>query len=101
MDRARQSYLDLNEFLKQAVYNYNLKITWRGGPRSPDEMPAEIVGSIDQGKCSLFEALENGDFVISSPSTATLEAMSMEIPTCILDYSGSHELLHAAWVIRS
>jgi hypothetical protein len=64
-------------------------------------MPAEIVGSIDQGKCSLFEALENADFVISSPSTATLEAMSMEIPTCILDYSGSPELLHAAWVIRS
>jgi len=101
MDRARQSYLDLNEFLKQAVDNYNLKITWRGGPRSPDVMPAEIVGSIDQGKCSLFEALENADFVISSPSTATLEAMSMEIPTCILDYSGSPELLHAAWVIRS
>lgn len=101
MEKARQSYLDLNEFLKQAVDSYNLQITWRGGPRSPDVMPAEMVGSIDQGKCSLFEALENADFVISSPSTATLEAMSMEIPTCILDYSGSPELLNAAWVIRS
>jgi hypothetical protein len=101
MMRARQSYLDLNEFLKQAVDTYNLKITWRGGPRSPDVMPAEMVGSIDQGKGSLFEALENADFVISSPSTATLEAMSMEIPTCILDYSGSPELLDAAWTIRS
>lgn len=101
MVRARQSYLDLNEFLKQAVDNYNLSITWRGGPRSPDVMPEGMVGSIDQGKCGLIEALENADFVISSPSTAILEAMSMEIPTCILDYSGSPELLHAAWVIRS
>jgi len=101
MERARKAYLDLNEFLKQAVENYNLSITWRGGPRSPDVMPLEMVGSIDEGKCSLFQALENADFVISSPSTAVLEAMSMEIPACILDYSGSPELLHAAWVIRS
>jgi len=101
MEKARQSYFDLNEFLKQAVENYNLTVIWRGGPRSPDVMPVEMVGSIDQGKCSLFQALENADFVISSPSTASLEAMSMEIPTCILDYSGSPELLHAAWVIRS
>jgi len=43
MEKARQSYFDLNEFLKQAVENYNLTVIWRGGPRSPDVMPVEMV----------------------------------------------------------
>lgn len=101
MIRARQSYIDLNDYLKRTAERHHLAITWRTGPRSPDVLPPDVTGTIDRGKSSLFEALLHADFVISSPSTATLEAMSMEVPTCILDYSGSPELLHAAWVIRS
>jgi len=101
MKRARQAYIDLNNYLRRTGERRNLAVTWRTGPRSPDVLPPEVFGSIDRGKDTLFEALTHADFVVSSPSTATLEAMSMEVPTCILDYSGSPELLHAAWVIRS
>jgi hypothetical protein len=101
LDKARQSLEDLNTFLKRQFQGDQATIVWRIGPRSPEVMPAEVVGRIDRSGCSLLEALQQADAVISSPSTATLEAMSMEIPTCVLDYVSSPELLQAAWTIRS
>jgi hypothetical protein len=100
ISKARQSFHDLNLYLSQDLNCRHLNVVWRYGPRSPKVLPADLFGIVENDT-SLFEALASSDYVIASPSTAALEAMSMDIPTCLIDYSGLPEFVHAAWVIRS
>ena len=100
ISKARQSFHDLNLYFAQSLNCRHLKVVWRYGPRSPSFLPADLYGSIENDS-SLFDALSSSDYVIASPSTAALEAMSMDIPTCLIDYSGLPEFVHAAWIIRS
>jgi hypothetical protein len=97
---ARKSLDDLNSTLSQINILNKYCIIWRYGPRSPEVLPSSLHGSVENTG-TLFDALAKADFVISSPSTATLEAMSMDIPTCIIDYLNKPEFIQAAWSIRS
>jgi hypothetical protein len=101
IDIARQSLIDLNNFFAEAEFSNSINITWRLGATSPQIIPHPIVGDIDNSDQPLINILQNTDAVIASPSTAVLEAMSMDIPTCIMDYLNKPEFLQAAWVIRS
>jgi hypothetical protein len=100
ISQARQSFHDLNHYLSQAGICSQFNVVWRYGPRSPSLLPADLCGTVEN-ETSLYEVLASTDYVIASPSTAVLEAMSMDIPTCIIDYSNLPEFVHAAWMIRS
>lgn len=97
---ARQSFCDLNNYLARSRRFENLNVSWRFGPRSPNILPEDLYGSVEN-EIPLFEALKSTDYVIASPSTAVLEAMSMDIPTCIIEYSNLPDFVQAAWMIRS
>ena len=49
----------------------------------------------------LIEALKNCDAVITSPSTAMLEAMLMNRPVALLDYHNAPKYVRAAWQINA
>lgn len=98
---AGQALADLNSFFINYSNDHPIHVTWRHGPRSPHILPTDIYGHIDKSGQPLLEALKFADVVVASPSTAVLEAMSMNIPTCIIDYLNSPEFLQAAWMIRS
>jgi hypothetical protein len=49
----------------------------------------------------LREVLRSVDAVISTPSTAMLEAMACGIPTALLDYNNGPQYVPAAWSITS
>lgn len=98
---ALKSIYDLNNSLKQYDWISHSDITWRIGPRTADFLPGDLIGSVEAGGDDLFSSLLKATHVISLPSTATLEAMALDIPTCILDYSHTPKLLQAAWNINS
>ena len=100
VSKARQSFYDLNHYFSQASICQQFNVVWRYGPRSPTLLPPDLCGTIENDT-SLYEALSTSDYVIASPSTAVLEAMSMDIPTCIIEYSSLPEFVHSAWMIRS
>lgn len=97
---ARKSLEDLNSTLSQINILNRYCVIWRCGRRSSEVLPSKLHGSV-QNTGTLFDALGKADFVISSPSTSVLEAMSMDIPTCIIDYQNKPEFIQAAWSIKS
>jgi hypothetical protein len=101
IETARQSLVDLNDAFAGAEFAKTINVTWRLGPTSPQIIPSPVVGNIDNSDRPIIDILQHSDAVIASPSTAVLEAMSMDIPTCILDYLNKPEFLQAAWVIRN
>ena len=101
IEKCKRSLIALNNFLSTNDISSKLKVTWRVGATSPDILPTPLTGIIDKDEYPIISLLANSDFVIASPSTAVLEAMSMDIPTCIIDFLNKPEFLQAAWNIRS
>ncbi len=55
----------------------------------------------NDNSASLVDFLKKVDAIICQPSTATYEAMLMDIPVAIADYSIAPNYMHAAWEIHS
>ena len=55
--------------------------------------------SPEYGATSLFDMLKITDAVVTTPSTAMIEAMLAGIPTAIVDYTDSPSYVGAAWKI--
>jgi hypothetical protein len=80
---------------------YSLQVQWRLGPRSQDILPLDLYGAVESSDQDTYSCLTSSDFVVSMPSTVTLEAMACDVPTCCINYSNGPELVQAAWNIRS
>jgi hypothetical protein len=55
----------------------------------------------NDSSASLIDFLQKVDAVICQPSTAAYEAMMLNIPTALADYSIAPNYMHAAWEINS
>jgi len=57
------------------------------------------LNSPEYGGTSLFEMLKITDAVVTTPSTAMIEAMLAGVPTAIIDYTDSPSYVGSAWKI--
>jgi septum formation topological specificity factor MinE len=98
VDKVRASLQDINDYLVNSYQSQSVTIVWRVG--MPEILPVDYIGvSINESTQSLSQALDGVSALITTPSTLALEAMAMQIPTCILDYTNSPAYLQAAWRI--
>ncbi len=109
---TRQSLIDLKQW-----QTANPTITDQRGPGEPDQTTrTEFVWRLTAGLAGeigvdnhlsnltggeLAELLLTVDAVISTPSTAILEAMLMDLPTAVLDYHNCPHYVSTGWDICS
>jgi hypothetical protein len=109
---TRQSLLDLKHWLTEnptivdqnssgeAKTTRNTEFIWRLTADLANEIGVENQLSDLTGK-ELAEVLVDVDAVISTPSTAMLEAMRLGLPTAVLDYHNCPHYVTAGWDICS
>lgn len=92
--------------LKQAIEswsqsnNCNVKVTWR--LTQGIEQKVGVKNSLnDLCGMDLADAIESADAVITTPSTALLEAMLLDRPAAILEYNNTPQYVPAAWKITA
>ena len=74
--------------------------TWRLTGTMAEQLGVENqLGQMDEGH-DLQTQLAGVDAVISTPSTAVLEAAMHGVPVAVLDYHGTPNYLNPAWAIR-
>jgi hypothetical protein len=79
-------------------------VGWLAVWRTKEEIKAKLSltdGLPELAKLPLRKALEAVDAVVTTPSSAQLEAMLAQRPTVLLDYSNSPHYLEAAWCITA
>jgi hypothetical protein len=99
--KVYKSLLHLNDFFASASLSHHYEITWRLSKKLRYKIPFDLVGRVQYPNICLFESLPFYDVVISLPSTAILESMSLGLPTCILDYLPGPDYIQAAWTMRN
>lgn len=95
--RLIQSLIDLKERLHS---RQGIESVWRMTDGLENELKVENVLNDLTGQ-DLFETLQTVDVVITTPSTAAIEAMALEKPTAILDYNNSPTYMQSAWRITA
>jgi hypothetical protein len=104
MKRTRQSLLDLKHWFeeenkqRQRFPDRNVEVIWRltaglAGEIEVENRLSEITGT------ELLDQLLQVDAVISTPSTAMLEAMLLDLPVASLDYHQCPSYLQNTWTI--
>lgn len=100
--RVTQSLRDLKLWIekKPTLAGKRIEVCWRltGNLEQALDVPNELN---DLSGVELSSVLQRVDAVISTPSTATLEAQVLDIPTAILDYTNSPKYVAAAWTISA
>ncbi len=104
MDRTKQSLLDLKHWFERNTslivqhQKRELKVGWR----LTGELDRELGVTNELNDLSgteLIDQLLHSDAVISTPSTAMLEAMVLGLPVASLDYHPGPSYLQTAWTI--
>lgn len=89
------SMLDLKDFFKDKP-EYN--VVWRVRGRLNEDLNLSTNSSNSK---TLHEEFIDTDIVLSTPSTAIIEAMIAGIPSAIIDYTQSPHYILSAWKIFS
>lgn len=96
-DVTLESLADVKEILSREK---NVELVWRISKGIADEL--RIHNRLDQiGSVELVKVLEEVDAVITTPSTAMLEAMLMGLPVAALDYPNVPRFVPTAWTISA
>lgn len=101
-ERVRQSLLDLKAFFAAhaAVGPTPLEVVWRVTKGLETEIGVDSpVGDLSGRE--LAEVLQRVDAMISTPSTAMVEAMLLGLPVAVLDYTNSPHYVAPAWRITA
>jgi hypothetical protein len=101
-EQVRRSLLDLKQtfdagFSRDGV---SFQVEWRVTKGMQQEVGVESVVSDLTGR-ELADVLERVDAVISTPSTAMVEAMLLGLPVAALDYTNSPLYVQPAWRITA
>lgn len=94
---VNKTLYDLNSFFLLKSQSLCLDVSWRVS--NLVALPDCLVGDVDDMRNSLQDQLLKADVYICTPSTSVLEAMTLDIPTCIIDYTNSPAYLLTAWRI--
>ncbi|MGA7952696.1 MAG: hypothetical protein WCA07_04160 [Gloeobacterales cyanobacterium] len=100
--KVKESLLDLKTWFEFHSKEFGVVITpiWRVNPDLAEEL--ELSSSItDLTGQELAVVLQEVDAVITTPSTAMLEAMLCGLPTALLDYTNSPKFISPIWSITS
>lgn len=92
-----KSLQDLKEVLQSEP---SIRVCWRL-TRNLSEVLGVPDGSNDTGSDDLLAAIESADAVITTPSTAGLEAMLLSRPVAFLDYTNSPRFVPTVWNITA
>ncbi|MCH2182972.1 MAG: hypothetical protein MK108_13285 [Mariniblastus sp.] len=97
-----QSLRDLKRWIEEnrTLAGKRVEVCWRltGNLDQAVEVPNELN---DLSGAELSAVLQRVDAVISTPSTAALEAQVLDIPTAILDYTNTPKYVRSAWTISA
>lgn len=93
---VRQSLIDLKSILDAS----SIDVRWRITKGLDAEVGVESLVT-DLTGLELAEVLQNVDAVITTPSTAMLEAMLLGLPVALLDYCNRPHYVPAAWRITA
>ena len=99
VEAVERGLRDLNAFVTSAgavVDGAQVELVWRVSAGMD-----ERLGVPPAGPEPLSELLGTVDAVISTPSTAVLEAMAVGLPTAVLDYTNSPPYGQSAWSITA
>ena len=102
--RVKQSLQDLKSWFDrqadQPIQGRSVEVIWRLTAGLEEELGVANQLNDFSGK-ELATVLSKVDAVVSTPSTAMLEAMIMGLPVAALDYHNCPSYLQNAWSIRS
>ncbi|MDB6023365.1 MAG: hypothetical protein JWQ04_3222, partial [Pedosphaera sp.] len=101
---VRAALRDLKEFLgeQQSIGGFGVETVWRLTRGLDEEIGlAPRNGEMDFSGSELAEILQQVDAVITTPSTAMLEAMLLGLPVATLDYTNSPAYVQPAWTITA
>lgn len=99
---VRRSLLDLKQTFDAGVSvgDVPFQVEWRVTKGMQQEIGVDTVVTDLTGR-ELAEVLERVDAVISTPSTAMVEAMLLGLPVALLDYTNSPLYVQPAWRITA
>ncbi|MCH2178177.1 MAG: hypothetical protein MK106_05165 [Mariniblastus sp.] len=101
-DRVVQSLIDLKKWISEhpILAGKRVEVRWRltAGLDQVIDVPNELH---DLTGAELSSVLTHSDAVVSTPSTAALEAQLLDLPTAILDYTNSPQYVTSAWTISA
>jgi tetratricopeptide (TPR) repeat protein/SAM-dependent methyltransferase len=99
---VRRSLLDLKSFFaaNAALAGTPLQVEWRITKGLQHEIGVESVVSDLSGR-ELADVLQRVDAVVSTPSTAMVEAMLLGLPVAVLDYCNAPHYVQPAWRITA
>jgi len=102
LDRTEKSLTQLHEwFQTNPVLNgKSIKPVWRLTVGMDEKIGVQGSASDTTGK-QLADVLNAVDAVITTPSTAMLEAMRVGLPVALLDYHNCPHFVPAAWTISA
>lgn len=81
--------------------SHPIRVVWRLAAAVAEKLPMLAGEASPFETVALSEVLTEVDAVISTPSTAMLEAMACGIPTALLDYNNAPQYVQAAWSVTS
>lgn len=89
--------------LKAELDSRDVEVVWRLTAGLTEEIGAatDQTNTTDFTGRQLAEVLQQVDAVVTTPSTAMLEAMLLDLPVAILDYTNSPSYVHSAWRISA
>lgn len=96
-EQISQSKRLFEDIYQWAQMNSEIEVKWR--LRKGFEKILDVPVKNDNAG-DLMEFLGKVDAVVCQPSTAAYEAMLMDLPTALADYSIAPNYMHAAWEIR-
>jgi CheY-like chemotaxis protein len=96
-----QALSDVNQLvsLRNQNRSHRIRVVWRLSAGLREKLPRLTGEVISLAGVALAELLATVDAVISTPSTAMLEAMACGIPTALLDYNNAPQYVQAAWSV--
>jgi hypothetical protein len=101
VENAVNGLRDVRDFVKEANRNgSSIEVVWRLTQGLDQRIDVQNSLTDLTGK-ELAETLKEVDAVITTPSTAMLEAMLTDRPVAILDYNNTPQYVPAAWQITA
>jgi glycosyltransferase involved in cell wall biosynthesis len=101
---VRTALRDVKEFFagQQTIGGFGVQPVWRLTQGLDEEIGLEPASArMDFSGKELSEILQQVDAVITTPSTAMLEAMLLGLPVAVLDYTNSPPYVEPAWRITA
>ncbi len=100
--QVRSALMHLKQFFadQQAIGGFGIQPVWRLTKGLNQELGVSAAANDLTGR-ELAEVLQTVDAVVTTPSTAMLEAMMLGLPVAILDYTNSPLYVAPAWHITA